>query len=213
MMPSLIVSGSARRRANHTACLRRRSGNTPPARLISWDYRTCSPVRSNGAWTGLGTIRRRSKLILSGRTTAWRAWCVGGVWIRTKDVKDYEHPSHRGGMAPGFGTYPGAPGDLGRHRIGFRVVQAPMPDSKPQAGPGQFCPARCSAKPRPPDAATGSSQPYFRKRHLLPMPPDNAPTRRLTPWGCLRRSAAQPQSCADRLSQWRRSHGHLHLLS
>ena len=90
----------------------------------------------------------------------------GGCLDETKDVQDYAHPSHRGGMAPGFGPYPGAVGELGRHRIGFRVVQAPMPSTRPRAVQVglaqqgiQQSPARVRQGPDP-------ARPYFRKRHL-----------------------------------------------
>jgi formylglycine-generating enzyme required for sulfatase activity len=100
----------------------------------------------------------------------------GGCLDQTKDVQDYAHPSHRGGMAPGFGTYPGAPGDLGRHRIGFRVVQAPMPDTRARAARVSFVQQGVQQSKAHVRQGPDPGKPYLRKRHLLPVPPDNAPT-------------------------------------
>lgn len=88
---------------------------------------------------------------------------------------DYAHASHRAGIAPAFGASAGAPVDHGRHHIGFRVVQAPMPATKPWPGLVRMVQqgvkdTRDLAR-RPADPA----KPYLRKRHLLPVPPDNAP--------------------------------------
>ena len=100
----------------------------------------------------------------------------GGCLDQTKDAGDYAHPSHRGGVAPGFGTYPGAPGDLGQHRIGFRVVQAPMPAPRPWPSPGSFTRQGVKQTAGPTRHGPDPAKPYLRKRHLLPVPPDNAPT-------------------------------------
>lgn len=62
----------------------------------------------------------------------------------------------------------------GNHNIGFRIVQAPMPDSKPlkedkpfvQQGVKQTTIQIAKNGPNP-------NKPYFRKRYLLPTPPEN----------------------------------------
>lgn len=100
----------------------------------------------------------------------------GGCLDQTKDVKDYAHPSHRAGIAPGFGTDPMLPRELGRHRIGFRVVQAPMPDTKPRAAQVGFVQQGVQQSAAHARQGPDPSKPYLRKRHLLPVPPDNAPT-------------------------------------
>lgn len=87
----------------------------------------------------------------------------------------YRHASHRAGIGAGFGLYPGAPDEHGRHRIGFRVVQAPLPPTAPW--PATHGLAQLGVKSnaglvtRGPDPAS----PYLRKRILLPIPPDDAP--------------------------------------
>ncbi len=62
---------------------------------------------------------------------------------------------------------------FGRHNIGFRVVKAPpaRPHAK-RAGLFSFPPCVRQQNPVP---AFASEKPYFRKRHLLPSPPDNSP--------------------------------------
>jgi len=64
------------------------------------------------------------------------------------------------------------------HRVGFRVVEGPLPKTKPE--PEQVSPARQGVKRKPltptlsPSEGEREKTPYFRKRYLLPMPPDNA---------------------------------------
>ncbi|HJN18718.1 MAG TPA: SUMF1/EgtB/PvdO family nonheme iron enzyme [Armatimonadota bacterium] len=60
----------------------------------------------------------------------------------------------------------------GRHRIGFRVVQAPLPNTAPMAPPRFFVGE--GVKQEAQDTRTGPSleTPYFRKRVLLPTPPE-----------------------------------------
>jgi hypothetical protein len=62
----------------------------------------------------------------------------------------------------------------GYHAIGFRVVQAPFPDTVPHAP--RVPRARADVRRSTERAALGPdpSVPHFRKRHLFPMPPDNA---------------------------------------
>jgi len=91
-------------------------------------------------------------------------------------AQDYAHPSHRAGIAPDFGTYPGAPGGFGQHRIGFRVVQAPMPTTKPWPATVSFVQQGVKQNVDLARQGPDPSKPHFRKRYLLPTPPDNAPT-------------------------------------
>ena len=115
---------------------------------------------------------------------------------RLKDEKgrvavDYHRSANRAGLPPAFGVGTGAQARVaaadddgntgtdatdrpGFHRVGFRVVQASIPTTKPELAQSGF--VRLAAAAPPPavlkQAPTG---PYFRKRHLLPIPPDNAP--------------------------------------
>ncbi len=99
----------------------------------------------------------------------------GGCLDEKAKAEDYAHASHRAGIAPAFGTYPGAPAGLGQSRIGFRIVQAPPPPAKPWPATLSF--VQQGVKDTVKQAAQGPdpAKPYFRKRHLLPVPPDNAP--------------------------------------
>lgn len=92
---------------------------------------------------------------------------------RSKNA-DYARLSNRAGIAPAFGHKPDSHNDFGKHSIGFRVVQAPMPKTK-------------TAKYQPPFVQQGVRQtteyakigpapdkPYFRKRYMLPTPLENS---------------------------------------
>jgi len=61
----------------------------------------------------------------------------------------------------------------GYHNIGFRVVQAPMPSMKPlsyQAPYVQQCVKQDTTQAK---QGPNPDKPYFRKRYLIPTPPDN----------------------------------------
>jgi hypothetical protein len=100
----------------------------------------------------------------------------GGCLDETTKAEDYAHASHRAGIAPAFGTYPGAPAGLGQHRIGFRVVQAPPPVAKPWPASVSFVQQGVKDTAALVRQGPDPAKPYYRKRHLLPVPPDNAPT-------------------------------------
>lgn len=116
---------------------------------------------------------------------------------RLKDEKgrvaaDYHRSANRAGLPPAFGVAAGPQtkmaaaavddGNVGTnamdrpgfHHVGFRVVQAALPTTTPEPVPPGF--VRMAA-PVPSAAALqrAPGKPYFRKRHLLPVPPDNAP--------------------------------------
>jgi formylglycine-generating enzyme required for sulfatase activity len=91
---------------------------------------------------------------------------------------DYLRPSNRAGAAPNFGPYAdGAaatnPQRFGLHRIGFRVVLAPPVATAPVPAPVSY--ARAGVKLAGDDAARGpaAGEPYFRRRRLLPIPPED----------------------------------------
>jgi len=109
---------------------------------------------------------------------------------RLKDEKgrkaeDYHRSANRAGLPPAFGlTRRGGTNDVeqpGSHRIGFRVAQAVMPSTKPDEVFVPFVQRVLNSQSLITSAATkqvlktAPRQPYFRKRHLLPIPPDNAP--------------------------------------
>lgn len=96
----------------------------------------------------------------------------GAFPIWPKGVR-YERPTNRGGYAPDFKYVQGNPNGFGRHPIGFRVVQAPLPETKtrPVAAPYVMQGVKQTADRlgQGPDP----DKPYFRKRYLLPTPPEN----------------------------------------
>jgi formylglycine-generating enzyme required for sulfatase activity len=67
----------------------------------------------------------------------------------------------------------------GNHHIGFRVVQAPYPQSEPSERTHSF--AQECVKQSTDQAHIGPDpdKPYFRKRYLLPTPPENSPDEQL----------------------------------
>jgi len=85
----------------------------------------------------------------------------------------FQRAANRAGMAPGF-----APTELstgfGQHRIGFRIVRGPLPGTKPY--PQMIVPANRGVKQTTVESAAtsgpASDTPYFRKRYLLPSPPE-----------------------------------------
>src|SRR5207248_7360422 len=59
---------------------------------------------------------------------------------------------------------------FGGHRVGFRIVQAAAPSTKPTPA---FVPFVRDCVRHPINQVTQAPEkPYFRKRHLLPIPPD-----------------------------------------
>jgi len=81
--------------------------------------------------------------------------------------------SSRASIAPGFGPYYNdSPANPGHHNIGFRVVQGPMPTTRPLAYQPPY--VREGVKQNKDIVKLGPdpSKPYFRKRYLLPTPPE-----------------------------------------
>ena len=85
---------------------------------------------------------------------------------------DYAHATHRAGIAPAFAFDPDSTNGSGKHDIGFRVVQAPLPAARPLPAALNFN-SQC-VKQDATHVQQAPANPYFRKRHLLPIPPDNA---------------------------------------
>ncbi len=139
----------------------------------------------------------------------------GGVldWLDGKfeclPVSEYSQPAYRAGAAPGFGLVygGGTPGHYedgalpGAHNIGFRVVEAAAP-SAPQA-PRETPFMQLGVKDTLPVALQGPApdQPYFRKRPLLPTPPESEPNRA---------KMAEFQKCIDAAGLHPSFRGHNH---
>lgn len=89
--------------------------------------------------------------------------------------EDYLRPTNRAGMPPAFGVDIASPNLFGRHCIGFRVVQAPMPMTEPIPGHEPYVQQCVKQSAMGVLQGPDPTKPYFRKRYLLPMPPDNSP--------------------------------------
>ncbi len=93
---------------------------------------------------------------------------------------EYELPAYRAGLPPGFGIEPGkanvgAQGNVdmpGYHHIGFRVVQSPLPNTKPVAYEPFFVTQGIKKTETEAQSGPEKARPYFRKRYLLPSPPE-----------------------------------------
>jgi len=77
---------------------------------------------------------------------------------------------------------PPAPRNPGFHNIGFRVVQAPMPATRPLSCERPFVRECVRQGCEPATIGPDPNKPYFRKRYLLPVPPDNSSPAEIT--GC-----------------------------
>ena len=86
----------------------------------------------------------------------------------------FARSANRASIAPSFAPYPDSPAEAGYHPVGFRVVQAPMPLTRPLVYEPPFVrqcvrqstTQQAKSQPKP-------NVPYFRKRYLLPTPPEN----------------------------------------
>jgi len=93
----------------------------------------------------------------------------------------YATATNRAGMAPAFGIpkpvagKPAGPNNSGRHAIGFRVVQAAMPKTAPPSCRPFFVQRGVKRVTAQVKAAPEANKPYFRKRYMLPTPPENCP--------------------------------------
>ncbi len=89
-------------------------------------------------------------------------------------ITDYARPSNRAGVAPGFGYRPGSVNDFGKHHIGFRVVQASMPGTKPGRYQPPFIQQGVRQTAEHVKQGPDPAKPYLRKRYMLPIPPENS---------------------------------------
>ena len=113
-----------------------------------------------------------------GATTSLVKVVRGGYLDTPEKYKpaDYLRPSNRAGAPPAFGPFAdGAenPKKFGLHRIGFRVVLAPAVATAPKPVAAGY--DRQGVKTANLEAARGpdANQPYFRRRRMLPIPPED----------------------------------------
>ena len=99
-----------------------------------------------------------------------------------RQSRDYHRSANRAALPPVFGSvhYPAFNPETGEaipstgacHRVGFRIVRAPWPVTKPEPAVVPFL--RRGVPPAEAHRQQAPSTPYFRKRYLLPTPPDNS---------------------------------------
>lgn len=111
-----------------------------------------------------------------------------GPKIKYRDI--FNASSSRASMAPGFGIYYDSPakkpGDVknregdegqqivfpGYHNIGFRIVQGEMPNTMPPQYHAPYVQHGVKQNKDIVKLGPDSSKPYFRKRYMLPSPPE-----------------------------------------
>ncbi|MBM4041775.1 MAG: hypothetical protein FJ290_25030 [Planctomycetes bacterium] len=84
----------------------------------------------------------------------------------TQDTKAayYRRSANRGGMIPGY---------RGQHPIGFRIVQAPLPNTKPLRVEAPFVQQCVRQSVEHVTKGPDPKKPYLLKRPILPIPPEN----------------------------------------
>jgi len=90
------------------------------------------------------------------------------VWMRCSLPPNYRHYSDD------------IHNEFGRHNIGFRVVKGDVPKTN---GKNPFPPISLNVKQNRPSSRITNEKPYFRKRYLFPVPPDNASSREINAIG------------------------------
>lgn len=71
------------------------------------------------------------------------------------------------------------PDKQGQHPIGFRVVCAPLPGTAPTPAHAAFATVGVTQAGPPANIGPNPARPWFRKRYLLPTPPENTPPEKL----------------------------------
>ncbi len=104
---------------------------------------------------------------------------VRGGYLDTPEKykpEPYRRPSNRAGAAPAFSPYPDGqpnPQQYGMHRIGFRVVLAPDPATAPKPVATPYARAGVIESTAEADVGPDPARPYFRRRRMLPIPPED----------------------------------------
>ena len=98
---------------------------------------------------------------------------VAGDPLNRDSRAEFVTPTYRSSMAPGFMHYAyDRYNSFGQHNIGFRVVQAPFPQSVSYDNEPRYPMLGIKQTNRHLDAGPDPEKPYFRKRYILPAPPE-----------------------------------------
>lgn len=112
-----------------------------------------------------------------GPQTGWAKVVRGGLLDRPvpKPPSPEVTASNRGSVGPAFGYRAGDPNGFGKHPIGFRVVRGEPPQTRAHAVDPPLVSQAVAQSPVHLKQAPDPAKPYFRKRFLLPVPPDDVP--------------------------------------
>ena len=108
--------------------------------------------------------------------------CVRGGWLDNPGrYQAYpQAPYYRCAMPPAYGhKEEDTCNDFGRHPIGFRVAMGRMPEPKGKQAPPALSVGVRQETEEYRLAAPPADVPYFRKRYLFPVPPDNCTQREI----------------------------------
>jgi len=141
--------------------------------IPEWCYDWYGPYRAEDQVDPVGRATGQARVIRGGRLDARGR---DDVPPRKSNPAD-QFTADRAGMPPAFGPPPGQeknPSNLGEHTISFRVVQAVLPATKPDPADVPLVCMGIKQRTDPPAQRLGPdmSKPYFRKRYLLPTPPE-----------------------------------------
>ena len=89
------------------------------------------------------------------------------------DAAYYHRSNNRVSLPPAFGLPNIENGNFGKHIIGFRIVQGDLPETNAYDSELTFIAQGLKQSNSGLNQAPPAGEPYFRKRFLLPRPPDN----------------------------------------
>lgn len=95
----------------------------------------------------------------------------------------YARPTNRGGYAPNFKHEHGNINRFGRHPIGFRVVRGDWPGGQRKRTESPYVQRGIKQTVVNKNEGPDPNQPYFRKRYMLPTPPENRPAEEMEACG------------------------------
>jgi formylglycine-generating enzyme required for sulfatase activity len=152
------------------------SGDMPPQPGIpnAWGLRNMHTGVLEWCWDWHGLYPNEDQTDPVGRQSGVaRAVRGGGIQVASGASTRYGHPApyyarsaNRAGVPPGY---------RGQHLIGFRLVEAPLPTTDPLPADVPFVQQAVRQTNDFVKFGPTPGQPYFKRRFLLPIPPENVP--------------------------------------